>query len=92
MTPVFLSGESHRQRSLVGYNPWGHKELDTIEQTQFAHTMAIHQFSPVAQLCPTLCNPMDCSMAGFPVHHQLPEFTQTHVPSVGDAIQPSHPL
>ena len=52
----------------------------------------IVQFSSVAQLCPTLCNPMDCSMPGLPVHHQLPEFTQTHVHWVGDAIQPSHPL
>ena len=50
------------------------------------------QFSSVAQSCPTLCNPMDCSMPGFPVHYQLPEFTQTHVHQVGDAIQPSHPL
>ena len=50
------------------------------------------QFSSVAQSCPTLCDPMDCSMPGFPVHHQLPEFTQTHVHPVGDAIQPSHPL
>jgi len=45
------------------------------------------QFSSIAQLCPTLCDPMDCSMLGLPVHHQLPEFTQTHVHSVGDAIQ-----
>ena len=50
------------------------------------------QFSSVAQLCPTLCNPMNCSMPGLPVHHQLLEFTQTHVHQVGDAIQPSHPL
>ena len=50
------------------------------------------QFSSVTQLCPTLCDPMDCSMPGLPVHHQLPEFTQTHVCWVGDAIQPSHPL
>ena len=50
------------------------------------------QFSSVAQLCPALCNPMDCSIPGFPVHHQLPELTQTHVHQVGDAIQPSHPL
>ena len=50
------------------------------------------QFSSVAQSCPTLCDPMDCSTPGFPVHHQLPEFTQTHVDWVGDAIQPSHPL
>ena len=51
-----------------------------------------HQFTSVTQLCPTLCDPMDCSTPGFPVHHQPPEFTQTHVHSVGDAIQLSHPL
>ena len=50
------------------------------------------QFSSVAQSCPTLCDPMNCSMPGLPVHHQLPEFTQTHVHRVGDGIQPSHPL
>ena len=50
------------------------------------------QFSSVAQSCPTLCDPMDCSMPGIPVHHQLLKFTQTHVHWVGDAIQPSHPL
>ena len=50
------------------------------------------QFSSVAQSCPILCNPMNCSMPGLPVHHQLPAFTQTHVHRVGDAIQPSHPL
>ena len=46
----------------------------------------------VAQLCPTLCDPMNRSMPGLPVHHQLPEFAQTHVHRVSDAIQPSHPL
>ena len=50
------------------------------------------QFSPVAWSCPTLCNPMNRSMPGLPVHHQLREFTQTHVHRVSDAIQPSHPL
>ena len=50
------------------------------------------QFSSVAQLCPILCDLMDCSMPGFPVHHQLPELAQTHVHQVGDAIQPSQPL
>ena len=49
------------------------------------------QFSLVAQ-CLTLCDPMDCSTPGLPVHHQLPEFSQTLVHWVGDAIQPSHPL
>ena len=50
------------------------------------------QFNSVAQLCPTLCDPMNCSTPGLPVHHQLLEFTQTRVHQVGDAIQPSHPL
>ena len=50
------------------------------------------QFSSVTQLCLTLCDPMDCSMPGLPVHHQLPEFTQSHVHWVSDAIQLSHPL
>ena len=50
------------------------------------------QFSSVSQSWPTLCDPMDCSTPGFPVHHPLPEFPQTHVHRVGDAIQPSHPL
>ena len=49
-------------------------------------------FSSVAQSCLTLCDPMNCSMPGLPVHHQLPEFTQTHVHQVNDAFQPSHPL
>ena len=50
------------------------------------------QFSSVAQSFPTLCGPMNCSMPGLPVHHQLPEFTETHVHWVSDAIQPSHPV
>ena len=50
------------------------------------------QFSSVAQSCPTLCNPVNLSTPGLPVHQQLPEFTQTHVHWVSDAIQPSHPL
>ena len=64
----------------------------------FSHTLEIliclsfNQFSSVAQSCPTLCDPMNCSTPGLPVHHQLLEFTQTHVHRVSDAIQPSHPL
>ena len=57
-----------------------------------AQELASVQFSSVAQSCPTLCNPMSPSTPGLPVHHQLPESTQTHVHRVGDAIQPSHPL
>ena len=48
--------------------------------------------SSVAQSCPTVCDPMDCSTPGFPVHHQLPELAQTHVHRVDDTIQPPHPL
>ena len=55
-------------------------------------TFIFLQFSSVTQFCPTLCNPMDCSMPGFPVHHQLPELAQIHVHQVGDAIQPFHSL
>ena len=63
------------------------KTLKTLSQVQCSV-----QFSSVTQSCLTLCNPMDCSMPGLPVYHQLPEFTQTHVHWVNDAIQPSHPL
>ena len=56
------------------------------------HEVTSVQFSSVAQSCPTLCDPMNCSTPGLPVHHQLPESTQTHVHWVSDAIQPSHPL
>ena len=54
--------------------------------------LLVSQFSSVARSCPTLCDPMNRSTPGLPVHHQLPESTQTHVHRVGDAIQPSHPL
>ena len=61
----------------------------TVWATRKAH---IYLFSSVAQSCLTLCDPMNCSTPGLPVHHQPPEFTQTHVHQVSDAIQPSHPL
>ena len=64
----------------------------TIWATRVVPFTGSVQFSSVAQLCSTLCSPMDCSTPGFPVHHQLLEFTQTHVHRVSDAIQPSHPL
>ena len=57
--------------------------------TEWLHSV---QFSSVTQSCPTLCDPMNRSTPGLPVHHQLPEFIQTHVHRVGDAIQPCHPL
>ena len=73
---------------------------DHLEELKIAHlpwygpllfSLSV-QFSSVAQSCPTLCNPMNRSTPGLPVHHQLPEFTQTQVHQVSDAIQPSHPL
>ena len=57
-----------------------------------APSLFIIQFSSATQLCQNLCDPMNCSTLGLPVHHQFLGFTQTHVPWVGDAIQPSHPL
>ena len=60
--------------------------LHTLWKFIFMH------FISVAQSCPSLCDPMNRSTPGLPVHHHLPEFTQTHVHEVGDAIQPSHPL
>ena len=56
------------------------------------HIYILKCFTSITQSCPTLCDPMDCSTPGLPVHHQYPELSQTHVHWVGDAIQPSHPL
>ena len=70
---------------------WPFLKLHLDHVTHYPPAASV-QFSSVAQSCPTLCDPMDCSTPGFPVHHQLPEFTLTHVHWVGDAIQPSHPL
>ena len=64
--------------------------VNNTYESYWAYTSV--QFSSVAQSCPTLCDPMNCSTPGLPVHHQLPESIQTHVHCVGDAIQPSHPL
>ena len=63
-----------------------------VKQTSSTQAVENFQFSSVAQSCSTLCDPVDCCTPGSPVHHKLPEFTQTHVHQVGDAIQPSHPL
>ena len=59
---------------------------------QVYHLFFCSNSSSVAQLCPTLCDPMDCHTPGLPVHHQLPESIQTHVHSFGDVIEPPHPL
>ena len=64
----------------------------SIKSPQGDHLQGTVQFSSVAQSFPTLCDPVNRSTPGLPVHHQLPESTQTHAHRVGDAIQPSHPL
>ena len=66
--------------------------LDYWHNNKAIFCFSLIQFSSVAQLCPTLCDPMYCSTPGFPVHHQLPELAQTHVYHISNAIQPSHPL
>ena len=68
------------------------KESNHTNHTYSPNSIVFHQFSSVAQLCLTLCDPMDRRTPGLPVYHQLPEFTHTHVHWVGDAIQPPHPL
>ena len=67
-------------------------KIDFKPKAETRHKARSVQFSSVSQSCPTLCDPMDCSTPGLPVHHQLPESTQTHVHWISDAIQPSHPL
>ena len=76
---------------LMSNKRWMDKDTHAHTHT---HTGILHsvQFSSVAQSCPTLCNPMNHSTPGLPVHHQLLKSTQTHVHRVGDAIRPSHPL
>ena len=98
-----LGWKFHRQRRLAGYSPWDCKESDMTEQlthislTGKGHlesftSLACSCYCSVAQSCPTLCDPIDCSTPGLPVHHQLPELAQMNVHQVGDAIQPSHLL
>ena len=90
----------HWQLGTLPLAPTGKPEADTAllqitlhspSSSQLPSDSAL-QFSSVAQLCPILCDPMNHSMPGLPVHHQLLEFTQTHVHQIGDAIQLSHPL
>ena len=80
----------------VTLEPWIAAPFDHVLLSFRIEVMIIQfssvQFSSFAQSCPTLCDPMNRSMPGLPVHHQLLEFTQTHIHRVRDAIQPSHPL
>ena len=75
-----------------GTLPYPVVKTNLLHCRQILYLLQSVQFGSVAQLCPTLCDPMNHSTPGLPVHHHLPEFTQTHVHRVGDAIQPSHPL
>ena len=101
----FPDSTQHRQDFTATFPPRGGSPLSrnkaSLEQSIslkkdkiliFNLLYQFSQFSSVAQSCPTLCNPMNRSTPGLPVRHQLPEFTQTHVHRVSDAIQPSHPL
>ena len=82
---IFLLGCSQTALSKIMFYP-------SVLHVSLPCFSFVLQFSSVAQSCLTLCNPMNRSTPGLSVHHQLPEFTQTHVHRVGDAIQPSHPL
>ena len=84
LLPAYLLHVNYRNQSDEPYN-------NTFWNKVSIHYLSV-QFSSVAQSCPNLCDPMNCSTPGLPVHHQLPEFTQTHIHWVSDTIQPSHAL
>ena len=99
-----MNGQINRQQKLISFSrcvfpllaccqEWMSSFLNSLIITfpGFTFNQSV-QFSSVTQLCLTLCNPINRSTPGLPVHHQLPEFVQTHIHRVGDAIQPSHPL
>ena len=93
-TIIHAVGKSWTRLKLLSmkYTPPGFPVLQyLLEFAQTVHWVS-QSVSSVAQSCPVLCNPMDCSIQGLPVYHQLLEFTLTHVHWVSDAIQPSHPL
>ena len=87
-----------KRNSPINLDTWFHSKYihlfihPLLNDTYSPSHLGYAHFSSVTQLYPTLRNPMDCSTPGFPVHHQLPEVTQTHVHRVSDAIQPSHPV
>ena len=91
----------HHRQKYVKLTIWGGKCVNYLNCSHYSttymyikstHCIPSVQFSSVPQLCPALCDPMNRSTPGLPVHHHLLEFTQTHVQRVSDAIQPSHPL
>ena len=97
-----LSKEREARERIIGYldqkgqeegDPCTENEENKYNNMNYFYEPSVSQsVSSVAQSSPTLCDPMNCSTLGLPVHHQLPEFTQTHHHRVGDAIQASHPL
>ena len=92
MEENFFSSQ-HSKAIVIILWTWSSRIIPFSFCTHCTQPLAVNRtFSSVSQSCPTLCDPMDCSTPGIPVHHQLPEFTQTHVHQVSDAIQPSHPL
>ena len=89
---IWASSLPTAKASISTHGSWG-SYLIFVTKTILGHKHLVAvQFSSVTQSCPTLCDTMDCSMPGFPVHHQLLERPQTHVYWVGDAIQPPHPV
>ena len=82
----FFRGPNSQALPIDSRGPWSTLPSD------MHGPVTLVQFSSVIQSCPNICDPMDCSTPDLPVHHQLPEFTQTHVHWLSDAIQPSHPL
>ena len=96
--PGFLSSETNTVKiktrfSLASYNLFSQSlPGDSVVCVRVSQPLCYWHCCSVAQSCPTLCDPMDCSTPGFPVFHCLPELAQTHVHWVDDAIQPSHPL
>ena len=91
-----INTRSRTSSTMLNKNYNKHRRVDIFLISCFhflwIYTQKWDQFSSVTQSCPTLCDPMNGSMPGLPVHHQLPEFTQTHVHWVSDAIRPSHSL
>ena len=89
---VYKSTLSNIRKSMREKNYYMGLHLGFLKYKVSPYVFSSVQFSSVDQSCLTLCDPMNCSTPGLPVHHQLPEFTQTHVHRVSDAIQPSHPM
>ena len=89
---LLRSTGNYIQYFVISHNGKMHKKVCVYAHVYVCVCVCMYKFSSVTQSCPTLCDPMNCSTPGLPVHHQLLEFTQTQVHRVSDVIQPSHPL